>query len=330
MNMNFKKILSLGAVLGFVIAGCNENDDLVTENAQEGGLLTVTSTSLNYVVGNPEGPYGMEFYVNQVGKQGVNKINLYKSFTSTVKTTKIVDGEEVEYDTTFTSNEVLDRTITVSGDNNDYVSTAYTLGEMIEGLTVASLNGPAAALPTDDGLYNIGDKWVFRVETVMDDGRVVQQSTPVAVSVSTRYAGKYRAVKTEYYRLGVLTYTTADWPDETVIESVDATTYRVLEYFGAEAFSGNEYYFQIDGDGNITYPAKKPNGEDQVGNDQPFLRCGDMDPATAAQVHCGESNMVINDDVSGKDRLVMSFGYNTTSGATGPRSFYQVLEKIVE
>lgn len=41
-------------------------------------------------------------------------------------------------------------------------------------------------------------------------------------------------------------------------------------------------------------------------------------------------NYVIRDNIEGKDRLVMSFGYNTTSGAVGPRIFYQVLEKIVE
>jgi hypothetical protein len=45
-------------------------------------------------------------------------------------------------------------------------------------------------------------------------------------------------------------------------------------------------------------------------------------------VHCDESNIVINNDASGKDRLIMSFGYFTPG--SGPRTFYQVLEKIVE
>jgi hypothetical protein len=49
-----------------------------------------------------------------------------------------------------------------------------------------------------------------------------------------------------------------------------------------------------------------------------------------APVYCGTSNFVVRDDVEGKDRLVMSFGYYTGSGAVGPRVFYQVLEKIVE
>jgi hypothetical protein len=45
-------------------------------------------------------------------------------------------------------------------------------------------------------------------------------------------------------------------------------------------------------------------------------------------VNCGNSNYVINNDVNGKDRLVMSIGYYTSG--SGPREFYQVLEKIVE
>uniref|UniRef100_UPI0037848390 hypothetical protein n=1 Tax=Flavobacterium sp. TaxID=239 RepID=UPI0037848390 len=65
------------------------------------------------------------------------------------------------------------------------------------------------------------------------------------------------------------------------------------------------------------------------GNGQPFITCL-TNPADMAPVYCGTSNFVVRDDVEGKDRLVMSFGYYTGSGAVGPRVFYQVLEKIVE
>lgn len=45
-------------------------------------------------------------------------------------------------------------------------------------------------------------------------------------------------------------------------------------------------------------------------------------------VNCGNSNFVVRDNVDGKDKLYMSFGYYTTG--SGPREFYQVMEKIVE
>lgn len=324
LKINNSIFFSLVMLLSVVVA-CNDSDDLLTENAKEGGLLTATSQSLNYVVGNPDGPYTLEFFVNQ-GNEKIKSIRLYKSFTSTVTYTETVDGKEVEKSKTLVSNEVLDRTLPVTETKNHYVSASYTLDDLIGNLSIANLAGEVKPLPENDGLYQIGDKWVFRIESVLDDDRVVQQGYTISVSVSTRYAGKYRAVAAEYYRIGVLTYTVADWPAETVIESVDATTYRVLEYFGAAAFTGNEYYFQIV-DGVITYPAKTPTGEDQTGNDQPFITC-QSNPVDMAPVHCESSNKVINDDVNGKDRLIMSFGYYTAG--SGPRTFYQVLEKIVE
>src|SRR6218665_444342 len=134
MKMNLNKIFCF-LTIGALAFACNDADDLVTENAKEGGLLTPASLSLNYVVGNPEGPYTMEFRVNQ-GNQKTKTIKLYKSFTSTVKYTKVVGGEEVERDTTFTSNEVLDRTLEVTTSTNHFVTPAYTFAELISGLQI--------------------------------------------------------------------------------------------------------------------------------------------------------------------------------------------------
>lgn len=323
MKKTFKYIYLL--ILAVAIS-CNESDDLVTADAKTGGLLDPSNQSINYVVGQPEGPYTLEFMVRQSGGAKVQKINVYRSFQTTQKYTEVVDGKEVEKSKTFVSNEVLDRTIDVEQHVNHHVSTSYTFDDLYSELQVGNLAGETNPLPNDDAVYQIGDKWNFRIESVLDDGRIVQQPYQMTVSVSTRYAGKYRAVAAEYYRIGVLTYTVADWPAETVIESVDATTYRVVEYLGAEAFTGNEYFFQID-DGKITYPDKKPNGDDQMGNDQPFITC-ESNPVDMTDVHCATSNVVINDDATGKDRLIMSYGYYTAG--SGPRTFYQVLEKIVE
>ncbi|HYG01625.1 MAG TPA: hypothetical protein VD927_04225 [Chryseosolibacter sp.] len=316
-----KRIFKYAYITALALAfSCNNSDDVVTENAKEGGLLEAASSSVNYVVGNPEGPYPIGFFVRQ-GDVKTTEVRLYKSFVTTETWTEIVDGEEVEKDSTFTSNEVLQETFNISNMESHHISTGYSFEQLTEGLQVASRMAGPTDLPNDDGEFTIGDRWVFRVESVLEDGRVVQQAAPVNVSVSTRYAGTYRAVAGAYYRIGVLTYVTSDWPDEIVIESVDATTYRQIDYWSA--FPDNEFLFQII-DGQITYP------DDQIINAYPMITC-ESDPSLfVAQANCGDSNYVINDDETGKDRLVMTNGYLTTgTSADGPRVMYQVLEKIV-
>lgn len=300
-----------------VAFSCNESEDLITANAREGGLLEPASTSVNYVVGQPEGPYSMSFFVRQ-GDNQTTQVRLYKSFTTTVKYIEIVEGEEVEKSKTFVSNEVLAETIDISNSGNHHISTSFDFAELKSGLEIASLDAGPAPLPEDDSEYQIGDKWVFRVESVLADGRVVQQSVPINVAVSTRYAGTYKPIAAEYYRIGVLTTALSGWPDEILIESVDATTYRQLEYWGP--FEANEILFEIN-DGVITYLP------DQVFNDQPMITCESNPTDFVPAVNCGNTNFVVNDDATGKDRLYMTNGYFTAG--SGPRVMYQVLEKIV-
>jgi len=83
-------------------------------------------------------------------------------------------------------------------------------------------------------------------------------------------------------------------------------------------------YFQIEADNTITYPAEW-DGVAQSLNDFDLITCA-ANGALLTNVNCGASNYVVKDDVGGKDRLYMSFGYNSA----GPREFYQVMEKIVE
>jgi hypothetical protein len=112
---------------------------------------------------------------------------------------------------------------------------------------------------------------------------------------------------------------------KTLIESVDATTYRVVEYFGP--FGGNEWYFEIDSNDNITYPDKTPSGDPQTGNGQPFITCATSSADLSNVCGGSDKNKVIR-SADGKDVLVMSFGYFTAG--SGSREFYQKLEKIIE
>src|SRR5688572_8410044 len=142
MKMNFNKIFYIPLILILAFSSCNESEDLITADAETGGLLHVTNNSLNYVVGYPEGPYRVEALVNQ-GKVKTQTINVYRSFTRTVPYTIIVieDDEEVEKDTskTFFSNEVLDQTIDITEGVNHHISFEYTLDELIEGLSISNL-----------------------------------------------------------------------------------------------------------------------------------------------------------------------------------------------
>ena len=202
----------------------------------------------------------------------------------------------------------------VPGDNMVNMSFSYT--DLISGLTVGG-----EPLPANETELNIGDFWNLRVESVMDDGAAIQQKSPVKMTVSSRYAGTYTVAVGEYYRIGVPRPDVA-WPSTMVIESVNATTYRQVEYFGP--FNGNVLYFTII-DGVIDYPAEF-DGEAQMGNDLPLITCT-RDAASMTNVHCETSNVVVDDDAGGEDKLIMSYGYIADSG---PREMYQELVKIVE
>lgn len=305
-----QKILNIFILSVFMMAiSCNKSEDLVTGNAAEGGLLETSSTALMYVVGST-GTYSFDLFVNQSKNSATNvsSILIYKSFYSQ-------DTAKGGW-----SNEVLAETITISNSESHYVNTSeYTFANLIEGLTI-----DGEAIPNTDTKLNIGDFWRFRVVSQLSNGKAYEQAFKVDLTVSTRYAGEYKTIEAEYFRLGVLTYTTADWPAVIVIQSIDAITYKQLEYWGP--FDGNQLYFQIDVDGNITYPAEW-DGVAQTGNGQPLITCT-TNPGDMTEVRCDESNYVQNDDVNGKDRLYMSFGYYTSG--SGPRAFYQALEKIVE
>ena len=303
-------ILSLFAFAAITSCIDDDNDEL-TGNNDVGGLVSVNNGLIGYVVGN-DGTYTAAGSVYQ-GKVQTNKIDIYKSFTDAAT------GE--------TSNENLLVSIPISDitiGKKVAFDFSFKYEDLIAGLT---LNG--APLPANDGELNIGDFWELRYESSTSDSDTQFNGSTTKVSVGTRFAGTYRTLDAAYYRIGVLTYSTADFQNfvpEQVIESVDATTYRVVEYFGV--FGGNTWYFQIDENDKISYPAETPDGEAQTGNGQPFITC-ELNPGDMTNVPCGSNtNYVERDDVTGADKLYLSYGYFT--GGSGAREFYQVLEKIVD
>lgn len=305
------KIYSLVALLfaGFTFVSCDDSTDELTGGAALGGELLVKKELVGYVVGNGlTTNYDNELSIFQ-GDEKVLTVDVYKTFT-----TKDVNGDAI------TSNKVLLRTLsTPASAQHEVISFGVSYNDLAANLTIGGV-----ALPSDDSLLSIGDYWTLTYVSNLNNGQSHQTISSTKVAVGTRFSGNYRCVDHQYFRIGVLTYTTANMPAVTTIEAVDATTYKVIGYLGA--FSNHpSWYFTIVND-VIDIPLTY-NGSPQLGNGQPFISCT-SNPTDMSQVYCGSSNVVIRDDVTGKDRLKMSYGYYTPG--SGPRTFYQEMEKIVE
>lgn len=297
-------IIIAALTISFTSCELNRADyDETSNDAALGGLLDLKTRLVGYVVGE-QGPYTVEFLSPDAVVQ-TETVDVYVQYN------RSTDGAQ--------SNKKLLRTITVDNRNTTLSFDVY-YDELRDGLTI-----DGNPLPTSDTELNIGDFFELTYLSNLDNGETHINPTSTKVSVGTRFAGKYRCVDGLYFRIGVLTYEEGDWPSETIIESVDATTYKVVEYFGP--FNGNEWYFQIDENYVISYPETTPSGDAQLGNGQPFITC-ESNPGDMVHVNCGSSNYVELDNVNGADKLYMSFGYYT--GGSGPREFYQVMEKIVE
>lgn len=307
-----KKIIYLLGVLSVGLFSCNEdNNDTLTGNEDIGGYVDVVNEAIPYVVGNGN-TFNYNVRLNAIQSPiAIAKVEVYKQFFK--------KGEVAS------SQKVLLNTYNFNGTPySENVNFTVNYNELISGLLV---NG--SALPVADNLLGIGDYFQLTYKIFTVSGLVRNSAETTKLAVSTRFAGNYKCTFGEYYRIGVFTYGTAFWPPVTVIESVDASTYRVKKYFGpftnSSTATGGDFYFQVDTSDNITYPATTPDGVAQSGNNQPFLRC----PSAEFQVvACAGSNVAIRDLVSGKDQLKMTFGYLNGPGAA--REFYQVLEKIVD
>ncbi|MBL7887520.1 MAG: hypothetical protein JNJ52_12285 [Flavobacterium sp.] len=293
----------------FSLFSCEKENDELTGDAEVGGLVDVRSSLVAYVVGNGNTfNYNVSLNVFQ-GAVKTTQIAVYKSFTN-------VAGD--------TSNEAFIKTITIpESPQSQDINVTVNYNELISGLT---LNG--SPLPSSDAGLNIGDFWTLKFVSTTSEGKVHANAATTKVSVGTRFAGTYKVVQGEYWRIGVYR------PDITwlgqirVVESVNATTYRFLDFAGPFEASTNTHYFTIDSNDVVRTPGSY-NGSVQLLNGFGVINCEDnpLDMVNA----CGWSglqNTVTRDDVEGKDRIYRSYGYYTTG--SGPREFYEVLEKVVE
>lgn len=304
------KLYSLALLVLVGLFSCEEEDtDKLTGGAATGGLITVNSGLISYVVGNGNTfEYPASFTVFQ-GAVKTTQVAIYKSFTSA---------------TLGTSNEVLLKTVDVPlTPQSQTINFTVTYDELIAGLTVGG-----NPLPASDADLNIGDSWTLKYVATTSNGDTHMNGSTTKVSVGTRFAGTYRVIQGEYWRIGVYR-PDVTWVGQTrVIESVNATTYKFLNYAGPFGAVTNTHYFTIDGSDVVRTPVMY-NGAAQLLNGFGVINCeetpGDIPNACG---WAGPQNTVVRDDVTGKDLIYRTYGYYTTG--SGPREIYEVLEKIVD
>lgn len=332
------KILKYFSILSIfftaiLFVSCEADSDMLTGNSQEGGLLTIKSDAITYVVGNGlDKSYDNGISIFQ-GSEKVNKIDIFKTFT-TVKLgadgtilKDVAGNDSIVY---VTSDKLLLKTITVAATaqvENYVYSTNYN--ELRSGLVA-----DGRPVPSTDSELRIGDVFTLTYVSTLNTGNVHQNSVDTKISVGTRFAGKYRVIETAYWRIGVPRPDVVWSGQIRTIESVDASTYRFLQFAGPfGAPTDNTHYFSISPT-DVVYTPTTYKGVIQTLNGFNLINCIEtpdlMVNACPYTGNDGKKDVVVRDDVGGKDRIYRTYGYNTTSGAAGPREIYEVLEKIVD
>jgi len=296
-----------------LVSCTDEDNDTLTGSENVGGLIDVNSPLVAYVVGNGNTfEYPASFDVFQ-GAVQTTQVEVYKVFTN-------VAG--------VSSNEVLFKTIDVpAAPQVQTINFAATYNELIAGLTIGG-----NPLPASDSSLNIGDYWTLKYVAKTSSGASHANVGTTKISVGTRFAGTYKVISGSYWRIGVPnTSVLATWIGSLrTIESVNATTYKFLNYAGPFGAVTNTHYFTIDGSDVVRTPVMY-NGAAQLLNGYGVINCEETPSLiTNACSVAGPQNTVVRDNVAGKDLIYRTYGYNTTSGAVGPREIYEVLEKVVD
>lgn len=159
------------AVPALIFSACLKNDDLVTENAKEGGAVSPTSSIAYLVNATPK----VDIVLNVLKGPGIKSIEVYNQY---------LRREDNKY-----SNKVLMKTIEVNSANlSDDLDQNYsiTYADLVKGVTVGG-----AALPSDENLMPIGDSWTLTYVSVMEDGRKVYNNETTQIDISNQWTGSY-------------------------------------------------------------------------------------------------------------------------------------------
>jgi hypothetical protein len=182
-----KKFLKISLMslltIGFYTSCSDDNNDTLSGNENVGGLITVNTTNVVYdTQGETNVQYSVDLNVFQSAPVKVNSIDVYKQFTD------VVTGE--------VSNKVLLKNVPLTAaTESENVSFSFTYLELVDGLTIGD---PAVAVPTDDALINIGDKFTLSYVAKRNDGQdaVNVKTTNVVAACVSDLGGTYNTVTT--------------------------------------------------------------------------------------------------------------------------------------
>jgi len=222
----------------FMFSGCLQNEDLVTENALEGGMVTPTGVIPYKLGATPT----VDISIDVPKGPAVSSIEVYNTYYANDTTAKGVD-------TVLVSNEVLLTTIDVGGAN------ASDVVEKSLSLTYTDLKNDilikGEALPEDELLLTIGNSWKLTYITVMSDGRKVINNAATTVAVANFFAGPYEKYLKYFHPTAGGTYPTE--PYSIVKEDIDLVAISASEctdWFGV--WTDTKLIIHINDDNSIS------------------------------------------------------------------------------
>jgi hypothetical protein len=223
--------LATFAVVMLLAYSCVEPDDLVTENAKTGGLLTTASQNLSFK--------GVPLTITVGVSEGVESVSFYKNFTFYLP------------DDTITTDEVLHVTVTPA---NGVASFTSTYDQLKAGI---------ASLPATAGDLKLADFWRFRIVSTMEDGREVESYIKINLTVDNPYSGTYTSSGTRWNFANTANANTTTMPPTgtiassanfsltTSVKTVDGNTCRV-HVGNAEQATFGYMNIRVNGDNTVT------------------------------------------------------------------------------
>ncbi len=309
----------LMAVISLSWLACDENREInYTDQAnqvQVDPYLQVVTGFVPFEVGTES--YDLEFNVIN-GVDAVESIKLYGSF---------FDAESE-----LTSNEVLYGEYPVDDPLRSVITESLTYDELKAGLLV-----DGNPLPDSDEDIFAGSGWTFRFEGDYASGETLPLNGEINMVLS-KYAGIYRVSESTYMRIQVDVVTfpgegVAHWDDEEVfIGFVDQNTLSYNDRWGYFASPGCSWNFDYDEDGTVTQvpilvTVVCPSAAATAANCTENLAGFNNLSAYLGYSVCAESNVIIDNDVTGEHVIKLTYGY---LGGGGYRQFTETLTKIVD
>ncbi len=312
-----KTIKFIGSKISYILLtflvisfGCDESDDPFAEykqgTAQEiaDPYLQILTPVVQFQAGTPS--YNISMNVINGLKQ-LTKVDAYSVYT---------DAE-----TGSTSEPILFRSYAVDNPLKVEISDDVTYGDLKDGVIV-----DGGGLPEDDVELAVGSGWVLTYKGTTTSGVEIPLAGTVNIAVLSRFAGIYRILDMKYIRIGVDRddVYASEIGNTRFIGSVDENTFSYNDFWGPFGWTGSSFNFDIDLTTNkITVP---------------IICCGLFSgnfatscatfPEHLTNVPCDDtSNILIPDDATGKHRIILTYGYLSDSG---PREFWEILEKVVD